>query len=300
MKNKTILGTICGIMTGICWSLSGVFAQFLFETKGLQANLFIPIRLFVAGVILFLYMLFTNHKELFAVTKNKKDFIQTILSGIFGTMLFQSTFFKAVEASNAGTATVLQYLAPVFIMFYVCLKKNRFPNRLELLSIFLAVGGVFLISTHGDIRTLSISPDGLFWGLACAFGMFTDTLLPEKLNKKYSAIAIMAWSFLFGGIVAMFVFKPWNYPLEIDFIVLGALLVTILLGCITAYLLYRYSIKTIGPSKASLFSSSELISATILSVCWLGTPLMWVDFVGFTMILFVVFILTSEKQNSTT
>jgi len=300
MKNKIILGTVCGVMTGICWSLSGVFAQFLFEAKDVQANWLIPIRLVTAGIILFLYMSFTNPTQLFAVTKDKKDFVQTILSGIFGTMLFQSTFFKAVEASNAGTATVLQYLAPVLIMFYVCLRNKRMPNKLELLSIFLAVGGVFLISTHGNIDALSMTPEGLFWGIACAFGMFTDTILPEKLNQKYSAIAIMAWSFLFGGIAAMFVLKPWNYQTQIDFTVISSLLLTVILGCVTAYLLYRYSIKTIGPSKASLFSSSELVSATILSVCWLGTPLIWIDFIGFAMILSVVFILTTSKQDSIT
>jgi len=296
MRNKRILGTLCGIMTGICWSLSGVFAQFLFESKGVQANWMIPIRLVAGGLILILYMLFTNRTELFAVVKNKKDFIQTIISGVFGTMLFQSTFFKAVEASNAGTATVLQYLAPVFIMIFVCLRKKRLPNKVEVLSIVLAIGGVFLIATHGNINSLSMTPTGLAWGIACAFGMFTDTVLPERLNKKYSAIAVMAWSFLFGGIAAMLVLKPWSYQVQVDFEVVGALAVTVIMGCVTAYLLYRYAIKTIGPAKASLFSSSELVSATILSVCWLGTSLKWIDIVGFAMILAVVFILTIGKQ----
>jgi len=105
-------------------------------------------------------------------------------------------------------------------------------------------------------------------------------------------MAVMAWSFLFGGIAAMFVLKPWNYHVEVDFEVIGALAVTVIMGCVTAYLLYRYAIKTIGPAKASLFSSSELVSATILSVAWLGTLLTWIDIVGFAMILAVVFILT--------
>jgi len=96
----------------------------------------------------------------------------------------------------------------------------------------------------------------------------------------------------------MFVLKPWNYHVDLDFEVVGALGVTVIMGCVMAYLLYRYSIKTIGPAKASLFSSSELVSATILSVCWLGTPLTWIDLVGFAMILAVVFILTIGKQES--
>jgi len=296
MKNKKLLGTISGIMTGICWSMSGVFAQFLFENKGVQANWLIPIRLVTAGLILSTYMLLTNRTQFLAIAKNKKDFLQTIIAGVLGTMLFQSTFFKAVEASNAGTATVLQYLGPVFIMMYVCLRKKRLPNKIEVLSVLLAIGGVFLIATHGNINSLTMTPAGLGWGIACAFGMFTDTVLPERLNKKYSAIVVMAWAFSFGGIAAMLVMRPWEYQVIVDFTVAGAVLLTVIMGCISAYLLYRYAIKTIGPAKASLFSSSELVSATILSVVWLGTPLKWIDIVGFAMILAVVFILTMGKQ----
>lgn len=292
MKNKKILGTLSGIMTGICWSMSGVFAQFLFENKGVQANWLIPIRLVTAGLILSTYMLFTNRAQFLAIAKNRKDFLQTIIAGVFGTMLFQSTFFKAVEASNAGTATVLQYLGPVFIMMYVCIRKKRLPNKIEVMSVLLAIGGVFLIATHGNINALTMTPAGLAWGIACAFGMFTDTILPERLNKKYSAIAVMAWAFSFGGIAAMLLMRPWEYQVAVDFTVAGAVLLTVIMGCISAYLLYRYAIKTIGPAKASLFSSSELVSATILSVAWLGTSLTWIDIVGFAMILAVVFILT--------
>ena len=295
MERKKIVGTICGIMTGICWSLSGVFAQYLFEIKDVQANWMIPIRLVAAGMILFTYMFLTNKEELLAVAKEKKDFVQTIIAGVFGTMLFQATFFKAVEASNAGTATVLQYLAPVVIMIYICIMQKRLPNKIEVISIFLAVGGVFLIATHGNVESLSMTPEGLFWGIACAVGMFLDTIIPERLNKKYSSIAIMAWSFLFGGIAAGVVLKPWEYDVKIDVMTIVALSITILMGCVTAYLLYRYAINTIGPSKASLFSSSELVSATVLSVLWLSTPLIWIDIVGFAMILAVVIILTVTK-----
>ena len=94
----------------------------------------------------------------------------------------------------------------------------------------------------------------------------------------------------------MFVLRPWNYQVDVDFEVVGALAITVIMGCVTAYLLYRYAIKTIGPAKASLFSSSELVSATILSVLWLGTPITLIDLIGFAMILAVVFILTMDKQ----
>ena len=92
IKNQTFVGAFCGIMTGICWGLSGVFGQFLFQTKEIDSTWLVPIRLLTSGFLLFTYVFFTNRKELFSLAKNKKDFFQTIISGIFGTMLFQATF----------------------------------------------------------------------------------------------------------------------------------------------------------------------------------------------------------------
>ena len=296
MKKQLLIGSLCGIMTGICWGVSGVFGQFLFETRGIQTTWLVPIRLLTSGILLFSYMLFKNREELLSLPRQKKDFLQTIISGIFGTMLFQATFFKAVQSSNAGTATVLQYLAPVFIMIYICCRRKKLPNRLEMLSILLAIGGIFLISTHGNINSLVMTPEGLFWGLACAFGMFTNTVLPESLYRKYSSMTVMAWAFIFGGIVLTFLFRPWQYQVKIDLAVLISLFFIIIGGSVAAYLFYANSIRRIGPSKASLFSTSEPIAATLLSSLWLQTTFIPIDLVGFAMILSIVFILTLGRE----
>ena len=292
MNKKNLIGSFCGIMTGVCWGVSGVFGQFLFETRGIQTQWLVPIRLLTSGILLFAYLLFTRREELLSLPKNKKDFTQTIIAGVFGTMVFQATFFKAVQSSNAGTATVLQYLAPVFIMIYICCRNKKLPNKLETLSILLAIGGIFVISTHCNIHSLVMTPQGLFWGLACAFGMFTNTVLPESLYKKYSSMVVLAWGLIFGGIVLSILLKPWQYQVKIDLAVLISLFFIIFGGSVAAYLFYANSIKRIGPSNASLFSTSEPIAATILSALWLGTSFIPIDLIGFAMILSVVFILT--------
>lgn len=295
MKNRTYIGNFYGLMTGICWGVSGVFGQFLFETRDVQTAWLVPIRLLSSGILLFLYQFFSNREELLSLPRQKKDFLQTIVSGIFGAMMFQATFFKAVQSSNAGTATVLQYLAPVFVMIYVCCRNRKLPNKRELLAIVLAVSGIFLISTHGNIGSLAMTPTALFWGLFCAFSMFTNTVLPESLYKKYSTQTVIAWAFIFGGIVLALLFKPWNYHVDIDFAVIISLFFIIIGGSVAAYLFYANAIKYIGPSKASLFSTSEPVAATLLSALWLHTTFMPIDLLGFVLILSVVFILSKSN-----
>lgn len=295
-NNRSIFGAFCGLMTGICWGISGVFGQFLFETRDVQTEWLVPIRLASAGVILLTWLFISKREEALKLCKNRRDFLQTILAGICGTMMFQFTFFGTVQRSNAGTATVLQYLAPVFIMIYVCIRTRKVPGKLEVLSIILAISGIFLISTHGNPHSLVMTPEALVWGIGCAFFMFLNTVIPESLYERYSSEVIVGWALLFGGIVLSCVFQPWKYSVHWDLAVFVSMFFIVVGGSVAAYLFYANSIKRIGPAKASLFSCIEPVTATVLSAVWLKTSFMWIDLIGFALILSTIFLLSKTSD----
>ena len=83
----------------------------------------------------------------------------------------QLTYLEAIDATNAGTATVLQYLCPIGVLAYSCVKDRVAPTVSEIISMFLAIAGTFLIATHGQLNQLAITPKGLAWGLVSAFAM---------------------------------------------------------------------------------------------------------------------------------
>lgn len=295
-KNKSVFGAFCGLMTGICWGVSGVFGQFLFETRGIETTWLVPIRLTTAGVLLVIYLFLKNREEMIRLLTNRRDFLQTILAGVCGTMMFQFTFFGAVQRSNAGTATVLQYLAPVMIVIYVCISKKVMPKKMEIIAILLAIGGIFLISTHGNVHSLVMTPEALIWGIGCAFFMFLNTVLPESLYERHPSTVVVGWALLFGGIVLSCLFKPWEYTVKFDVAVWISLFFIIIGGSVAAYLFYASSVKWIGPAKASLFSCIEPVTATILSALWLKTRFMGIDLVGFALILSTIFILSRSGE----
>ena len=69
----------------------------------------------------------------------KRDTIHLLAFAIFGITFCQFTYFMAIQASNAGTATVLQYLSPILILAVVCMRELRLPKRLELAAIGLSL-----------------------------------------------------------------------------------------------------------------------------------------------------------------
>jgi hypothetical protein len=64
----------------------------------------------------------------------------------------QYTYFAAIKHGNAATATILQYLAPVFITGYAAIRAKRFPAVKEVVALVLAfVGTFFLLHMEASI-----------------------------------------------------------------------------------------------------------------------------------------------------
>ena len=55
---------------------------------------------------------------------------------------------------------------------------------MRFISIGLAIGGTFLIATHGKLDQLSVTPLGLFWGLFSALTYALYIILPIALLRS--------------------------------------------------------------------------------------------------------------------
>ena len=286
-----MIGIIITITGGILWGLSGTCGQFLFEHKGITAKWLVPVRLTTAGLVMLLYFIGREKEEAFRIWKAKRDIVDILVYGIAGLMLCQFTYFYTIELSNAGTATVIQYLAPAIIMVLVCMGEKRMPKIPEVLALVLAVFGIFLIATHGNVHQLAISKETLVVGLISAGTVVVYNLQPKRMLTMYSAPYILAWGMAIGGIVLGLIFKPWEYTVQFDLGVILAMFGVIGLGSIGGFSLYMQGVKMIGPGRASLYSCVEPIAATLLSAVWLKVPFAAIDLVGFACIMAPMFIL---------
>lgn len=296
MKKRTGNGIFCGMMTGICWAVSGVFSQYLFTNTDMQSGWFVAVRMLAAGVFMLFLTMMLNRKEMLLLLKNKRDLLQCSLSGIFGTMLFQFACYGTVQKSNAATAIVLQYLCPAMVMVYSCMKGRKLPGIRETAALFLALLGIFMIATHGSIHELVITGEALALGVGCAFFMSLCTILPESLYKKYSVQTVTSFSLVSGGIAAGIIVNPLRNPPHMDAAAGAALAAAVACGSILAYILYGAAVRWIGSAKASLYACTEIPAATILSVLFLNNSFMWMDIAGFVLIGSTIFILPEKNS----
>lgn len=250
------------------------------------------VRLFFAGIILVLAGFKLHGRENLRVFQKRRDTVHLLAFAIFGITFCQFTYFMAIQASNAGTATVLQYLSPILILAVVCMRELRLPKGLELAAIALSLLGTFVIGTHGDIHSFHITGEALFWGLLAAVSSMIYTIIPGGLILKYDIYQVLGFGMFFGGIAMGAVVRPWNYAVAWDAGTAGALAGVVVVGTAVAFGLYLQGVSMIGPLKGSIMGSVEPVSAVIISVFWLGTRFTLPDFLGFALILGAVFVLT--------
>ncbi len=116
-------GIFFAAIAGISWGITGVVGQFLFGDKGILPEWLVAYRLLISGVIMLTYQLI-QRKDIFKVWKDTKNRERLLLYSVFGMMAVQLSFFVAVRYSNAGTATVLQYLNPMMMMVYFAVSRR--------------------------------------------------------------------------------------------------------------------------------------------------------------------------------
>ena len=151
-NNKALRGALLTLLGGMLWGFSGTCGQYLLQTKGLTSEFIVPIRLTAAGLLLLLVCAVREGRRIFDVFK--KDTRDIVIFGVLGMSMCQYTYFSAIGASNAGTATVLQYTGPVLILIFMSLRSRRLPRPAEVLAIVLALTGTFLLATHGNPGTM--------------------------------------------------------------------------------------------------------------------------------------------------
>ncbi len=218
-----------------------------------------------------------------------------LLFAVLGLMFSQYTYMTAISYSNSGTTTALQCTGQVLVLIYSCILVRRWPTRLESVGVVLAVGGTFLLATHGKLGNLAISPLALAWGMASALSLALYTLLPVRLIKKYGSTVVTGWGMLIGGVVLSAATRMWAQPVHLTPSVLLTLAVVVLLGTAGAYSLYLEGVACLGAVKASMIACSEPVAAMMISAVWLHTRFTLCDVLGVAAILSMVLLIAREN-----
>ena len=292
---KGILMIIIGSMF---WGATGPMMEWLLSETGISASFMLAVRLIIAGTLMLIFIHLTG-TNVFSIWKQALWRNQLLLFSVVGMLGVQMTFAKTIEESNAIVATLLQFLAPILIVIYVSVTAKRWPPKAQIIGIAGTLFGLFLLLTNGSFSSLMVSGSALVWGTVLGFSYAFYTLYPARLMQEWGVLVVVAWGLFLSGIEIAAIGRiwstdDWQYLTEPIVILMMAGLV--ILGS-SAFVLYLSSMKYITAVETSVLSSFEPLTATIISVVWLGSTMQYWQAVGMAlMLVFVAYLSFSGKR----
>ena len=243
-------------------------------------------RLLVAGSFVIVLYSMKLRSQLFEIWKNRNNYLPFLAYAILGIFSVQFFFYLCVEYSNATTATILQFISPVFILLYNRIIYKKKASKKAIFYVLTAMIGVFLMATKGDLSKLSITPLALLTGLLSALGVMFNVILPQRFAKKYGFVPTVGWGMIIAGFFSNFLYPVYKISFQVDAISICICLTIAFLGTAFAFFLSMKAVSLVSPLVVSVVSASEPLSSAILSVLFLGMVLD--GFLVLAMILIIV------------
>lgn len=295
---KRLKGIVFIVSGAILWGATGPLMEWLLNHTPLTVSFMLTIRLTVAGILLLTYLLLTG-KNIFGIWQQKLWGRQLIIFGIAGMLGVQFAFVAAINESNAVLATLLQFLAPIFVVAYVSLSLKKMPPKYQVLGIIGTLIGLFLLLTNASFESLLISTKALLWGIAVGLTFAFYTLYPARLMKEWGVLLVVGWGMLVGGFTLGLVSRVWQsnqWGVLTDFKILILLAALIFFGTV-AFILFLSSMKYITAVETSILSSIEPLTAMIISVIVFGTSLGFWQLIGvFVMLVCVTWLSVAGEK----
>lgn len=291
-------GVVAALVGGAMWGFSGTCAQYLYQHYEIDPLFITWVRMLGSGILFLILLAFTQRGKLRAIAGDRRELGRLALFGIAGLFLCQFTYTTSVNATNAGTATVLQSLNTVFILAATCLIMRRAPRAMKLGGLALALVATWLIATKGNLTALMIPPAGLAWGLINAASCTFYIMYPKHLFARWGSLPVTGIGMLIGGIAAVAIWglgglwgaAPVAPQLGLDGVLVLAAIVVV--GTLAAFGLYLHGVSIVGSVKGGLLGTTEPASAMVFAALWLGTMFTWADWIGLVLMVAMIFLVT--------
>ncbi|KQU22506.1 transporter [Bacillus sp. Leaf13] len=298
-KQNRLIGIFFVIFGASFWGVGGTVAQHLFQSGNIDVDWFVTTRLLIGGILLLSSQLVSsNRKHLFQIWREPTSRNRLITFSLFGMLLVQYSYMVSIALGNAAVATLLQYLAPIFIIFYFIVKGIQKLTRSDLLAISLTLLGTFLLLTNGSFNNLSVPFSAVIWGVISGLSLAFYTLYARSLLESFSSVIVVGWAMLLAGIMMNFVHPIWaievtNWSASI-YIALGF---TILFGTALAFWMFIKSLEYLTAKETTLLGTVEPLTAVVSSILWLQLPFgTWQIVGGFLILVLVVYLSLQNKK----
>ncbi|MEO2248858.1 DMT family transporter [Staphylococcus saprophyticus] len=299
MKQQSrFLGIILAILGASFWGLGGTVSDYLFKQQNIDINWYVTARLLISGFLLLtIFKILNPRQSIFIVFRNVTNTIQLLIFSTLGMLLVQYAYMASINYGNAAIATLLQYIAPVYIILWFIIRKKETFKLFDVIAILLTLTGTFLLLTNGSLDSLMVSSSSMIWGIISGLSLAFYTIYASNLLSKFPAILVVGWEMLISGILMNFKAPIWQFTIsQIDISVILYLAFGIILGTAMAFFFFIKSLNYLSAKETTLFGTIEPVMAIVASALWLKVVFLPFQLLGIVLIIILILALSLKKD----
>ena len=258
--NSKVRGSIAGIVAAICYGTNPL-AKFLYE-DGINTNTVLVYRFGIAAIILAVMMYFK--KISFRITKRECGIIAS-LGVLFAASAM--TLYSSFKHLDLGIASTLLFVYPMMVAVIMTVFFKETLTWTTVVSILLAVAGIFMLNGSGGSGALSFL--GVMLVMVSSLTYAVYIVIINRTSIKMSSIKMTFYVLLFciASILIYTQFMP-DTPLVLlrGAKQWGVALLLSFAPTIMSLVLMTVSIRDVGSTTAAILGALEPVTAVLIGI----------------------------------
>ena len=270
-KGGRLLGALAVAAAACTWGTLGYFAKILYS-RGVSFESLVAVRASVGWVAVICFVLAVGGVRELRV--ERRDLALLVPLGLVGIGLFYLLYFYTVRESTVGTAAILLYSSPAFVVVLAWLFLREALSVVKIAALLLTGSGIFLVVGAYDPANLEVSPKILLTGLlsGLAYGLYS--IFGRPVAARLSPAVVLSYALAFGSVLIMVAALPTLGTLAgLSASSYALLLMLAVVHTTLAFALYTYGIRHLGAGRAAIIATIEPVVAGVTGVLLLSEAL---------------------------
>jgi drug/metabolite transporter (DMT)-like permease len=245
---------------------------------------------------LFLFLKFTGNLQKI----RKQDYALLFISALFNPFFYFIGENYGLKHSTPAVAAVIIATIPVFTplaAWYTLKERLHWSN---VMGIFISFSGIAVMLVNPDL-TLNASMKGVMMLMLAVASAVVYSIFLKKLTEKYSPVNIIAYQNLIGVVLFLPIFLVFDLRNVLAITLTVELVTSLLLLAIfassIAFIFFTMTIKSIGVSRANVFSNLIPVFTAIFSYIFISEIFTANKIAGIVIVIFGVAITQIKKAS---
>ncbi len=270
MKDR-LLGVLAVAAAASIWGTLGIFAKMLYA-EGVSFEALVAFRATVGWMAVLAFLLITGGARRLKVLGWDLAFLVPL--GVIGIGAFYLLYFYTVQESTVGTAAILLYSSPAFVVVLARLFLGEALGPVKVVALLLTTFGILLVVGAYAPASLEVSPTVLATGLLSGLTYGLYSIFGRPVAGRLCPPVILSYALFFGAALLVIAALPTLGTLAgLSFGSYALLAMLAVVHTTLAFVLYTFGLGRLGAGRAAIVATVEPVVAGTLGTVLLGEDL---------------------------